>query len=424
MSVVSKLLEGIEIPKMVRARQFFPGYKIDTDLLAEEVREKLDRGGYGKTIRPGMSIAITAGSRGIANIALITRAIVDFVKECEGKPFIVPAMGSHGGATAEGQIKVLKTLGITEGNMGCPIVSSMEVVCIGEADDGQPVFIDKQANEADGIIVTGRVKPHTSFRGRYESGIMKMMVIGLGKQYGAEKYHQMGFQFFSEAVHLIGNAIIKNANILFSVAILENAYDETSEIVPMYPDEIEDREPELLERAKANMPRILFDETDVLVVDKIGKNISGTGMDSNISGRFSSLYASGGITSQRVVVLDLTDETHGAAVGLGLADSTTKRVFEKYDFEMTYPNCITAATPGSGKIPMVMKSDRDAIALGISTCTGIDFSDVRIVRIQDTLHISEIMFSENMLVKARQIPDLEILGEPFPLPFDENGNLW
>lgn len=424
MSIVSQLLEGIKIPRMVRAHQVFECQKIEPDKIAEEVRSKLSQKDMGGTIRPGMRVAITAGSRGIANISLIIKSVVDFVKENEGEPFIVPAMGSHGGATAEGQKEVLETFGITEESMGCPIVSSMETVHIGDAEDGKPVFIDKKAHEADGIVVVGRVKPHTCFRGKYESGIMKMMVIGLGKQYGAEKYHQLGFKYLAEIVEVIGNAIIKHANILFSVAILENAYDETSAIVPMYPDEIKDMEPDLLVKAKADMPKILFDETDVLVVDKIGKNISGEGMDSNITGTFCNPYASGGIKSQRVIILDLTDETQGCAVGVGLADGITKRLFEKFDFEMTYPNCITAATPNTGKIPMVMKNDREAIAFGISTCTGIDLTDVRIIRISDSLHVSEIMFSENMLDRARTIPDLEILGEPFDLPFDNNGDLW
>jgi len=423
-SVVSQLLEGIKIPRMIRANQVFPGSRIDPDSIAEEVREALVQKGVGSTIRPHMRVAITAGSRGIANIPVIIKAVVDYVKECQGEPFIVPAMGSHGGATADGQKEVLETLGVTEEHMGCPIVSSMETVYIGNSEDDRPVFIDKQAYGADGIVVVGRVKPHTCFRGRYESGIMKMMVIGLGKQYGAEKYHQLGFKYLAGIVHSIGNAILKHANILFSVAILENAYDETSAIVPMYPDEIEEKEPGLLERAKADMPCILFDETDVLVVDKIGKNISGEGMDSNITGTFCNPYASGGIKSQRVIVLDLTDETQGCAVGVGLADGITKRLFEKFDFEMTYPNCITAATPNTGKIPMVMKNDREAIAFGISTCTEIDHEDVRIIRISDSLHVSEIMFSENLLDQAMKIPDLEIIGEPFDLPFDADGNLW
>jgi len=300
----------------------------------------------------------------------------------------------------------------------------METIYIGDADDGQPTFIDRKANEADGIVVINRVKPHPCFRGKYESGIMKMMTIGLGKQYGAEKYHQSGFKFLAQNIHTIGMSVIKNARILFSVAILENAYDETIEIVPMYPEEIEGKEPGLLEKAKSYMPSILIDETDVLVVDKIGKDINGEGMDANITGTFCNPYASGGIKAQRVIVLDLTEETKGCAVGVGLADATTKRLYDKFDFEMTYPNLITANVPSSGKIPMVMKNDREAIAFGIKTSVGIDLEDARVIRIQDTLHLGEIMLSENLLEEAEKIPNIKILGEPFELPFDENGNLW
>ncbi len=264
-------------------------------------------------------------------------------------------MGSHGGATAEGQRRVIEGYGVTEAFIGCEIRSSMETVLIGTAPNGKPVRIDKNACEADGIIVCGRVKPHTGFRGPYESGIMKMMAIGLGKQFGAEIIHEDGFGRFREYIPMFGTVILRNAPILCGLALLENGYDQTREIVSLTPEEIITKEPELLLRAKGYMPRILFDSCDVLIVDQMGKNISGDGMDPNISGRFPTPFAEGGINAQRVAVLDLTEESHGNACGIGLADITTSRLFHKIDLEQTYPNAITNTVVGEMKIPMIMK---------------------------------------------------------------------
>ena len=423
MGAIKTLLQDVPIPQMARIRQIFDDTHIKTEDIPKVIREQLSRPAIADTIPAGGEVAITAGSRGVANIVLIIRTIADFVKERGAVPFVVPAMGSHGGATAEGQLAILESYGITEESIGCAIRSSMETVQIGTTPDGKPVRIDKYAAEADGIIVAGRVKPHTAFRGPYESGLMKMMAIGLGKQYGASIVHEDGFEKFAENIPKFGTAILKNSKVLFGVGILENAYDKTRELHALTPQEIIEKEPELLRKAKAYMPRILFDSCDVLVVDEIGKNISGDGMDPNISGRFCTDCASGGINAQRVAVLSLTEASHGNANWIGLADVTTRRMLNQMDFEATYPNTITNKITETMKIPMVMESDKLAIQMAVRTCFGIDKSSPRIVRIRNTMALEYIEISEAMLEEARKNPQIEIVSEPVPLPFDAQNNL-
>lgn len=407
---------------MVKVRQIF-----DRPVLKDvegEVRRQLSQEKISSAIKPGMRIAISAGSRGITNIALILRAIVSFCKEKGADPFIIPAMGSHGGATAEGQLEILHSYGITEEYCGCKIISSMETTQIGYTPEGHPVWIDKYAAASDGIIVVNRIKAHTAFRGEYESGLMKMMTIGLGKQKGAEVCHKAGFKHMHHLVPLFGKSIIKYAPILFGLGIIENAYDETCKLAALLPGEIITEEPKLLIEAKKLMGRIWFDETDVLIVDKIGKNISGDGADPNITGAFLTPYAEGGIKAQRRIVLDLTDETHGNAAGIGVFDATTQRLFNRMNLEITYPNAVTNTVLSMVKIPIIMENDRDAIAVAIKSCNEIDYNNVRIIRIRDTAHLDEIWVSENMLDEVRDNPHLEQISDPEPLPFDEKGNLW
>lgn len=424
MGIIQELLKDVQLPEMLRIRQSFDGTHIPKEEIPEVVRTQLSRPEIAEKIKPGMEIAITVGSRWVANVALITKAVSDTLKSFGANPFIVPAMGSHGGATAEGQRGVIEAYGVTEEYVGCPIRSSMETVQIGTTETGRPVRIDKNAYEADGIIVAGRVKPHTGFRGPYESGIMKMMAIGLGKQFGAEIIHADGFGHFKEYIPMYGKAILKNAPVLCGLALLENAYDQTREIVSLTPQEIIDKEPELLDRARTYMPRILFDSCDVLVVDKMGKNISGDGMDPNISGRFPTPYADGGIHAQRVAVLDLTDETHGNACGIGLADVTTKRLFNRMDLEQTYPNAITNTVVGEMKIPMMMDTDRQAIQVAVKSCNEIDRNAPRIVHIHTTLEMEYIEISAGMAEEAKQNPDITILSDPAPFAFNEKGDLF
>ena len=423
-NVVTDLVKDIKLPKMIKVRQRFPRPIIETEKIPLVIQVEMEKPCFSKSIRPGMRIAITAGSRGISNIALIIREITSQVKKRGAVPFIIPAMGSHGGATAEGQLEILRSYGITEEYIDAPILSSMETVPVGMTDEGHKVFIDKNAAAADGIIVCGRIKPHTCFRGEYESGLMKMMAIGLGKQYGASICHADGFGRMAHMVPLFGKGILKNAPICMGIALLDNPFDETCKIVALHPSEIEREEPKLLKESASLMPKIRFDECDVLIVDQIGKNFSGDGMDPNITGTFGSEYASGGIRAGQVAVLDLSNESHGNGNGIGTAHATTTRFFKKMIPEMSYPNGITSKLIHCCNIPPVMESDRAAIQLLVKVSTGIDLKNLKIIRIPNSLFIESIMISEALLEEARANPDIEIVSEPFDFPFDEKGNLF
>lgn len=422
--VVAELVKDTCVPKMFRVKQVFPRPKIEKEEIPGLIENLLSQEKFASRIKPGMRIAITAGSRGVANVALTTRCIANFVKSRGALPFVVPAMGSHGGATAEGQKALLAGYGVTEEYVGCPVLSSMEVKKIGVNEEGGDVYIDKNAAEADGIILGCRIKPHTAFRGPYESGMMKMMAIGLGKQYGAEVCHEAGFKNMAKNVPLFGKCIIQNAPILFAVPTIENAFDETCRILAVAAEDIEEQEPGLLKEAFSYMPRILVDSCDVLIVDQIGKNFSGDGMDPNITGTFCTPYASGGIDSQRVAVLDLSPETHGNGLGIGLASATTKRVYDQLDLAAMYPNAITCTVLTGVRIPLVMESDKETIQVCIKSCNEIDKKNPRVVRIPNSLHLEHIMLSEAYLDEIRGNPNLMIESEPEYLPFDENGNLW
>ena len=421
-NVVTRLADSTVLPKMVTVRQLLDHSHIDPADLPELVRTELEpmRG----RIRPGMSVAITCGSRGVCNIAVITRAIVDFVKSCGGQPFVFPAMGSHGGATAEGQREILRGYGVTEETMDCPIRATMEVVQVGETEEGMPVFVDRYAYEADGIILCGRVKAHTAFRGPYESGILKMSVIGLGKQHGAEHVHQDGFSDLGRLLPMIARVVFDKTNILGAVAVAENAFDQTCIVEGLLKEEIFEKEPDILRRSKERLGRIFFDDIDVLVVDRLGKDISGDGMDPNITGRFAVPYMESEKKVQHIAVLDLTEETHGNCNGLGLADVTTRRLVEKIDVDCTYPNVVTSTVLCTPKIPLFAHSDRACIQKKKKTCNYIDRENPRIVHIKDTMRLEEIEISQAMLEEARANEHIQILGEPHDWPFDEEGNLW
>lgn len=427
METITDLIKNQPIPKMVRIRQNFDRTHIPVEDIASTVQKELDREDLGGKIKPGMKIAITCGSRGMTNNALMARAMVDFVKSKGAEPYIVAAMGSHGGATAQGQTQILKDYGITEEAMGCPVKSSMETVQIGLSGvRKQPVFVDKNASEADGILLFNRIKPHTSFRGPYESGLMKMMAIGLGKQKGAESIHHQSPAIMHELVEEYGRTILENCPILGGIAVIENAYDDTYLIKGLTPQEIIDEEPKLKEISYKTIAHLLFDECDVLVVDKIGKNISGDGMDPNISGRFVlPQYCSGGIDAEKVVILDITDETHGNAQGIGLAEVTTRRLVNRMKLEMTYPTGVTNTFLHLMKIPMIMDNDREALQLALMCCPEAEDHDhMKLIRIPNTAHIGEIEISEGLLPQAKANPNIEILTDLYDLPFDEEGNLF
>lgn len=419
---IEQLLAHVQIPKMVRVRQNFPRPVLGD--VAKAVREEMQRPEILGRIKSGDKIAVTAGSRGIANIALILREVVANLKAVGAEPFIIPAMGSHGGATSEGQVEVLRSLGITEKTVGAPIYASMDVVQVGVSVGGMPVYFDKYAaTKADATVVVGRVKPHTSFRGSFESGLAKMIAIGLGKQKGAEICHAAGPAQMSRRIEDLARVAIEKSNVIFGVGILENAYDETSKIVALPRDEILAREPGLLQEARGNLPQILFLDYDVLIVDEIGKNISGLGMDTNIINRFPTSAVKCEPTLQRIVVLDITEESHGNFHGLGLADVCTGRVFEKLDFNQTYPNPLTSRVPEASKIPMVMPSDLLAIKAAIQTCCDVDYNTIKMLRIKNTLKLDEIYISEHLLAQARLDSRIEIVGDLRPIHFAENGSL-
>lgn len=424
-NVVTKLVSDMTLPPMIKIRQIMDESHISPEEIPSLIREGFTRGSVRQRIKPGMRVAITCGSRGIANIAAITKSIVETVREMETEPFVFPAMGSHGGATAEGQIRVLSQYGITAEYLGCPIKSSMDTVKIGATPEGMPVFADKHALEADAVILCGRIKAHTAFQGPYESGLLKMAVIGMGNQLGAETAHESGFVHLGRLLPQCAKVTFENANIIAGVGIVENAFHKTCKIEVIDRDDIFDREPELLLEAKKRMGRILLDNLDVLVVDRIGKNISGEGMDPHVTGRFAVPEAvSGGINVKRLAVLDLTDETHGNFNGLGHADCTTKRVFDKADADETYPNGVTFTVIRVCKMPMFTHTDRACVQLALRTCNETDKKNPRIVRIRDTADVTTIWISPALLDEALQHPRIEVIGEPEEWAFDANGNLW
>ncbi len=422
---ISQLLKDVKIPKMFHAVQEFKKDRLEPAQIPAVVHEQLSRPEISEKVKPGMEIAITAGSRGVANVDIITKAIVDFCKEKGAKPFIVPAMGSHGGATAEGQKELLAGFNITEETMGCPIRSSMETVLLGYSEFGKPVYQDKNAHEADGIILSCRIKPHNAFRGKYESGVLKMLVVGLGKQKGAESVHSDGMDNMARNIPANGKVALENSKILFAIPCVENAYDETAMIEAIPADRIMEREPELLQIAFSNMPSILVGEADVLVVNQVGKNFSGTGVDPNISGTWSNDYVSGGLKVKRTCFLDLTDCSHGNANGMGLASIITARMFEKLDLNTIYMNSFTSTVLKSAMMPPVVANDKEAIQACIRTANRIDRDNVRMVRIKNTLHVGEIMLSESYYqdVVDGKYPGLTAVSEPAELNFDAEGNL-
>jgi hypothetical protein len=407
---------------MAKVRQVFEDHRIGN--VRDAIAQEFSRPHIGETMRAGMTVAIAVGSRGLDNLSLIVQEIVSQIRHRGATPFVFPAMGSHAGATAEGQRALLESMGVTEAMTGAQIRSSMETAILGQTPKGQDVHIDRLATEADGIIVLGRVKPHTCFHGDHESGLLKMMAVGMGKQRGADICHAEGFGKMSENVLAVGRAVLAKARVLFGVAVLENAFDATFRIEAVPKTDIEQRERELLNEAKHLMPSILIPKFDVLIVDKIGKNYSGDGADPNITGTYCTSFASGGPVFERYVILDLSEETHSNAHGVGMADVTTKRVYDKTDFDEGYPNALTSRVLQPAKMPMVMASDRLAIQAALFTCVEHNPKAPKIVRLANTSHIDTIELSEALLPEASAHPRLQILSKPREMDFEASGNLW
>ncbi|SDO91005.1 protein of unknown function [Eubacterium maltosivorans] len=404
------------IPVLYRVRQ-----KWKTDFL-ENPEETVIRemSLYKERIRPGSRIGIAAGSRGIYHYSRIIKAVVDFVKESKAEPFIIPAMGSHGGATAEGQLEVLEGYGITPESMGVPFLSSMETNTIGYTKEGVPVHFDKNACSMDGIIMVNRIKPHTDFHGEIESGIMKQMAIGLGKQRGASTIHRRGIYGLSVLMPESARVILDKMPILMGVAILENQQDLTAKIEVLPAERIEARERELLKEAKALLPALPCDKLDVLVLQEMGKNISGTGIDPNIVGR----YLIRNMPDQlpdiyRIVCLDLTEESQRNAIGVGIADLITRRMYEKINFEPTYVNTMTSGFLERGFMPVVAESDREAIETALNCCNRyVTAENARMVMAKNTLELQELIVSEALLLELEG--KVEIM-EKVQLNWDKQG---
>ena len=389
------------------------------------LREQVGRDEIASIVRPGMEIALTAGSRGIAGINVILRSLVAILKEMEVKPFIVPAMGSHGGATAEGQVEILESLGVTQEFCGAPIRSSMDVVELGETARGVPVYMDRISHESDGVVVVNRIKAHTDFRGPFESGLLKMASIGLGKHKQALALHGYGVIGIRDFMVEVGREVVDSGKVLFGVASVENAYDEPAYLEAIPPADIPRREEELLEEYKKLMPELPVGEIDVLFVDALGKNYSGTGMDTNVIGRF---RIPGVEEPERpevkyVVVGDVSEESHGNALGVGLADLTTRRLFEKLDLGAMNANVLTSTFLERAKIPMVVENDREALSAAVRCNWGVPPEETRFVRIPNTLHLEHLYVSENLVDEVTRNAGAEVVSEPEELRFDDADNL-
>ena len=415
---IEEILRGVELPRVAPVEQIS-----NTPPELGDVRGAV-RGALGEVELPTGSVAVGVGSRGVARIDEVTAALVEALKEAGAEPFIVPAMGSHGASNAEGQAEVLRHLGVSEESVGCPIRATMETVLVGETPSGVPVHVDKNAHEADAIVVINRVKPHTAFRGTVESGPTKMLAIGLGKQRGAYAIHAAGWGEIHRTIPEAARVMVETGKFAFGLAVVENADEEPCKVAAIPADRFEQAEAPLLEEAKRNLLRLPFGEMDVLVVDEIGKNISGDGADPNVTGRFATPYGGDDVPSvERMVFLGLTEETGGNATGLGAADVVTERLAGNVERSSTYMNALTSTTPSAAKTPMVMPTDRMAIAAAITMCAGIDPARVRLARIKNTLDLRRIWVSEALLDEAEGDENLRVVEKPGPMRFGEDGAL-
>jgi Lactate racemase N-terminal domain len=415
----------VQLPPMVRLRQQFERPRVEN--IPSAVRGTLEKLNLARTIKPGQTVALTAGSRGIANIPIVLRAAVQHLKDLGAKPFLVPAMGSHGGATPEGQRQVIESYGITEAFVGAPIKSSMEVISLGDSDAGYPVVLDKHASEADHIAVVARVKPHTGFHGPIESGLCKMMMIGLGKHRGALNCHRILLdEPYDKVVRSIARTMFAKGRIAFGLAVVENAYDETALVEAVLPADFMTREEALLVKARQWLPRLPYHEADLLIVDEIGKEISGSGMDTNVVGRkraFRTKPPENQPTMRFIFVRGLSAHTHGNATGIGLADFTTTRLTKAMNYKATVINCLTSGYPDGANLPVHLDTDRDVVEAALKIIGNRPSEEARVMHIRNTLKLEDVEVSEPCLAAPRGTAEFTVLGPPKPMVFDADGNM-
>ena len=415
----------MEFPSIQLVRQIAPQPTLAD--VAGEVRRQWLTSKTAKRFKPGMKVAVGCGSRGIQNILSIVKATVDALKELGTKPFVVAAMGSHGGATSAGQRELLASYDLDEAHLGVPVVTDMDAVTIGTNEWGEPVWWDKNALAADAVVTVSRVKPHTDFRGAFESGIVKMLVIGLGKRHGADQVHSMGTKGLRDMIPLSAKVIVEKTPFVAGLAILENSNEETALVEVVDRDDLFEREPVLLQQASGLMGRLPFPGMDVLIIGETGKNYSGAGMDPNVIGRMLIEATPEAETNNprivRIAVLDISPESHGNGTGIGLADLTTNRALKTIDPIPFRMNNFTARSLWRSKIPFAFDTDREVIDMSLETCWQPIASKVKFAVIPNTLEVAELWVSAPLAAEAKLNPNLKLIGEPIPLPFDETGTL-
>lgn len=412
-------LDEVILPKMVKIKQKYESDKIEN--LETWIDNQMELNIHDKHLYKGKRICITAGSRGIPDLDKIILAVIKNLKVWGAEPFIIPSMGSHGGASAAGQLELIEGYGITEKSMGVPILATLDVVEVGKLSDGTPVLCDKYAYESDGIILLNKVKPHTDFRGKHESGLAKMMAIGIANHEGASMFHRMGFHTFEERIPQVCEVFLENVKVKFGIGLVQNAYDEISELEVVKKEQFLERDAALLEIAKSRIATFKNPNIDVLIIDEIGKDISGNGHDPNITSRSNSPGYDNILNLKKLFIRGLTKETHHNGAGIKAADLTTRRCLNNIDFESTWTNVATTNILTGGSIPMYAENDREGIKICIRTCLGIDYSKAKVVRILNTLHMDEIEVSEGYLELIKDNPEIEIISEPYEMEFDEEG---
>jgi len=421
---ISKLkvigIEQIKFPEMIKIEQNIPDIHLTN--IFDTVQKQIATTRFNERVKKGSRVAIAVGSRNIDKLADVVSALITEVKKIGGIPFIIPAMGSHGGGTADGQVKILRDLDINSKKLDIPIISSMEVIKIEETKNHIPVYIDREAMSADAIIIVARIKPHTDFSGDIESGLLKMLAVGLGKHKGATVIHNYGMESFSKIIPEIGLKVLERAPIVIGVALLENGHSKFSEIIAIDPENFLEQEKKLLNKEKRLMPGLPFSEIDILLVNEIGKDISGAGMDPNIIGRSKSAEKNIGKNIHIIIPLDLTEKTHGNAAGIGLSDLITKKLFEKINFNVFYTNLLASNGYLEGKIPMVLKNDECVIKVAMKILNK-NCENVKMVRIQNTLSIVKMEISKALLGDIRNNKNIKIIGEARRLKTDKRGNL-